>query len=117
MNPPTEQLVRDYLNRLSLAARGRLGSRERQALLERTRAHIEVAVGGLRDATAEQVRHALAAPGDPNALVENERVKTSAPREASTGSRFGGRKNGTVPQVWQTPGTAASARGRADAAA
>ncbi len=99
MNPPTEQLVRDYLNRLSVAARGRLGRSDRQALLDQTRARIEVAVGSLRDATAVQVRRALATLGDPVALVENERA------------RLAGRKNGAGTQVWPTRGASGSGSG------
>jgi len=108
MNPPSEQLVRDYLNRLSVAARGRLGFKDRQGLLERTRARIEVESGGLRDATEEQVRRVLAALGDPIALVEKERARIAATvasrdevrkdevRDAGIGGLFGGRKNGAV---------------------
>jgi len=103
MNPPTEQLVRDYLNRLSVAARGRLGRSDRQALLDQTRARIEVAVGSLRDATAVQVRRALATLGDPVALVENERA------------RLAGRKNGAGTQVWPTRGASGSASGSGSA--
>jgi hypothetical protein len=104
MNPLTEQLVRDYLNRLSVAARSRLGLRDRQALLDRTRARIEAEVGGLSHATPVQVRQALAAVGDPIALVENERTRIAARKEAAIGSRFGGLANGTVRQVWPPQG-------------
>ncbi len=72
MNPPTEQLIRDYLNRLSVAARGHLGFSERQSLLDRTRARIEAECGGVNGASAVQVRRALAGLGDPIALVELE---------------------------------------------
>ncbi|HUZ55071.1 MAG TPA: hypothetical protein VMU94_21410 [Streptosporangiaceae bacterium] len=104
MNPPTEQLVRDYLNRLSLAARSRLGLRDRQALLDQTRARIEAEVGGLSHATPVQVRQTLAALGDPIALVENERTKIAARKEAAIGSRFGSLANGAVRQVWPPHG-------------
>jgi hypothetical protein len=72
MNPPTEQLIRDYLNRLSVAARGRLGFSERQSLLDRTRARIEAECGGINGASAVRVRKALADLGDPIVLVELE---------------------------------------------
>lgn len=72
MHPPTEQLIRDYLNSLSVAARNRLGPAERQHLLYRTRARIEASVGGMSGATALKVRRALADLGDPFALVERE---------------------------------------------
>jgi hypothetical protein len=70
MNPPTEQLIRDFLNRLSLAGRGKLGFPERQSLLDRTRARIEAECGGDDQATAVQVRKVLASLGDPIAIVE-----------------------------------------------
>ncbi|HLY35475.1 MAG TPA: hypothetical protein VKU35_02050, partial [Candidatus Limnocylindria bacterium] len=118
MNPPSEQLVRDYLNRLSVAARGRLGYKDRQGLLERTRARIEVESGGLRDASAEQVRRALAALGEPIALVEKERGRiaataatavTAARRDAGIAGLFAGRKNGVIRQIWPADGDGAPA--------
>ena len=72
MHPPTEQLIRDYLNRLSVAARGRLGISQRQYLLDRTRARIEAECGGINGASAVEVRKALADLGDPIVLVERE---------------------------------------------
>jgi len=72
MNPPTEQLIRDYLNRLSVASRGQLGFSERQSLLDRTRARIEAECSGLNGVSAVLVRKALAGLGDPIALVELE---------------------------------------------
>ena len=77
MNPPTEQLIRDYLNRLSVAARGKLGFSERQSLLDRTRARIEAECGGTSGASATEVRRALAGLGDPIAIVELEHAKVS----------------------------------------
>src|SRR5260370_5130498 len=72
MNPPTEQLIRDYLNRLAVAARGQLGFAQRQSLLDRTRARIDAECAGACGASAVQVRKALAGLGDPIALVELE---------------------------------------------
>ncbi|HUC57264.1 MAG TPA: hypothetical protein VMA95_07675 [Streptosporangiaceae bacterium] len=74
MNPPTEQLIRDFLNRLSVAARDELGFTERQSLLDRTRARIEAECGGVDNATAPQVRKVLAGLGDPIAVVERAKV-------------------------------------------
>ena len=111
MNPPGEQLVRDYLNRLAVAARGRLGHRDRQGLLERTRAHIEVECGGLRDASAEQVRRALAAMGEPIALVEKERARiasSKASTDSGIGGLFSGRKSSVVRQLWPAQDAAAT---------
>jgi hypothetical protein len=78
MNPPTEQLVRDYLNRLSVAARGRLGSKERQILLDRTRMRIEAECGGAGAASAVRVRQVLAGLGDPISLVDAEHATVVA---------------------------------------
>ena len=78
MNPPTEQLIRDYLNRLSVAARGKLGFSERQSLLDRTRARIEAECDGSNGASAIQVRRALAGLGDPIAIVEREHARICA---------------------------------------
>jgi len=108
MNPPTEQLVRDYLNRLSVAALDRLGRADRQALLDRTRARIEAGVGGLSRATPVQVRQTLAALGDPIAVVEAERAKIAAGHEAPVGSRLGGLAHGAVRQVWPPHGAGAA---------
>src|SRR6185437_1382993 len=86
MNPPTEQLIRDYLNRLAVAARGKLGFSERQSLLDRTRARIEAECDGSNGASAIQVRRALAGLGDPIAIVEREHARIcagNAGREAS----------------------------------
>lgn len=87
MNPPTEQLIRDYLNRLSVAAKGRLGFRDRQALLDQTRARIEVDCGGVSNASAVQVRKALADLGDPIAIVEAEHARIAAGKEVAVGGR------------------------------
>jgi len=77
MNPPTEQLIRDYLNRLAVAARSELAPADRQALLSQTRARIEAGCDP-RSATAAQVRKVLADLGDPVALVEAERCRAGA---------------------------------------
>ncbi len=85
MNPPTEQLVRDYLNRLSLAARGKLEAIDRQSLLDRTRARIEAECGGTSAADATEVRKALAGLGDPIAIVELEHAKVSVDQVGEDG--------------------------------
>jgi len=87
MNPPTEQLVRDYLNRLSVAAKTRLEPADRQTLLDQTRARIEADCGGMRQASTSQIRRILFALGDPIALVEHHHAVTS-------------RANGSAKQIW-----------------
>src|SRR5262245_52229578 len=84
MNPPTEQLVRDYLNRLAVAAKTRLEPADRQTLLDQTRARIEAEGGGMRHATASQVTRILTTLGDPAALVDQHRRMA----------------NGSAKQIW-----------------
>ncbi|MGN6676939.1 MAG: hypothetical protein ACTHKL_04065 [Streptosporangiaceae bacterium] len=134
MNPPAEQLIRDYLNRLSLAAKAGLEPADRQALLDHTRARIDAECGGITNPTAAQVRRTLAGLGDPIALVGTERSRVAArkawdkdaasdpaklpessqpvdavqPRakEAAAGSRASGSQR----QVWPPPVTPAIAQ-------
>jgi hypothetical protein len=72
MSPPTEQLIRDYLNRLSVAARGRLSPEERRTLIERTRQLIEQKADFAGRPTTLEVGRVLARLGDPAALVDQE---------------------------------------------
>lgn len=75
MNPPTEQLIRDYLNQVSVAALGRLSSDERREFLSRTREELEREArdpGAADPATVEQLLSGL---GQPEALVELERAR------------------------------------------
>jgi hypothetical protein len=125
MNRPTEQLIRDYLNRLSLAAKTRLEPGDRQALLDHTRARIDAGCGGAAHPTADQVRRTLAGLGDPIALVENERSRIAARKawdedgtttRQDAGSRHRGdaaaasRSNRSGRQVWPPPATPVIAR-------
>ena len=50
MRPPAEQVIRDYLSRLSVAARNQLPPEDRSAFLARTRDYIE-RQSGVRDMT------------------------------------------------------------------
>ncbi len=88
MNPPAEQLVRDYLNQVSLASRGRLRPAERHALLVGTRASIDRALGmsGLADANA--VRGIISVLGDPADLVGRYRDRLDS--GPGNGHRDGG---------------------------
>ncbi len=80
MSPPTEQLIRDYLNRLSVAARGQLGSDDRRALVNRTRDFIERKTGLAGPPTAVEVARLLSGLGDPAGLVQQERERLAAVR-------------------------------------
>jgi len=80
MSPPTEQLIRDYLNRLSVAARGQLGPDDRRALVSRTRDFIERKTGFAGPPAAIEVARLLAGLGDPAGLVDQERQRLAAVR-------------------------------------
>jgi hypothetical protein len=80
MNPPAEQLIRDYLNRVSVAARGRLGSAERREFLARMRESIERRSGSPDNADLAEVRKLLSGLGEPAALVDMERARLAALR-------------------------------------
>src|SRR5215469_14809955 len=80
MGPPAEQLVRDYLSRLSAAARGQLGPDDRRALVSRTREFIERKTGRAGPPTGLEVARLLAGLGDPARLVSKERQRLAALR-------------------------------------
>jgi hypothetical protein len=80
MSPPTEQLIRDYLNRLSVAARGQLGQDDRRALVDRTRDFIERKAGFAGPPTAIEVGRLLSELGDPATLVQQERQRLAVVR-------------------------------------
>jgi hypothetical protein len=82
MSSPTDQLIRDYLNRLSGAARGQLGAGDRRALVDRTRELIELKTGGGRP-TALEVGRLLVGLGDPVGLVSQERERLATLRGES----------------------------------
>jgi hypothetical protein len=93
MSPPTEQLIRDYLNRLSVAARGQLDPDDRRALMNRTRDLIERKTGLAGPPTAMEVGALLARLGDPSGLVRQERQRLAAvrgelPQAAASRPRF-----------------------------
>ena len=78
MGPPTEQLIRDYLNRLSVAARGQLGPDERRVLVERTRQLIEHKADLAGRPTTLEVGRVLASLGGPAGLIEQEVQRLAA---------------------------------------
>jgi hypothetical protein len=80
MGPPAEQLIRDYLNRLSVAARGQLGADDRRALVDRTRGFVERKTGLAGPPTAMEVARLLSGLGDPARLVQQERQRLAALR-------------------------------------
>ena len=80
MNPPTEQLIRDYLNRVSVAARGRLGADDRRAFLARTRESIEQSTRARGHTDSTDVLRLLSGLGDPVVLVDRERDRLASQR-------------------------------------
>lgn len=72
---PAEQLVRNYLSRLSAAARGQLSPDDRRALVKRTREFIERKTNVGRPPTAVEVARLLSGLGDPAGLVSQERER------------------------------------------
>ena len=80
MRPPAEQLIRDYLNRLSVAARTRLQSDDRRAFLARTRDFIETRSGAVDIADPAAVMRILSELGEPEAAVERESARLAALR-------------------------------------
>lgn len=113
MSPPTEQLIRDYLNRLSVAARSRLGAEDRRALVDRTREFIERNVGDIGRADPRQAAALLSRLGDPAAIVEKEsgrllalRGETGQPASGPTRRSDRTRSSGRAARLRRAPGTA-----------
>ena len=75
MNPRTEQLIRDYLNRLALAARDRLGPAQRQELLARIGAALEREASEPGEAGPARVRRLVSGLGKPEAVVAQEQAR------------------------------------------
>jgi hypothetical protein len=80
MSSPAEQLIRDYLSRLSVAARGQLGRGDRRALVDRTRELIERRVETVGPPTALDVGKVLYRLGDPAELVSREQRRLATLR-------------------------------------
>jgi len=89
MEPTAEQLIRDYLNRLSVAARTRLRSDDRRAFLARTREVIERRSGSPATADPGEVQEVLSSLGEPVAAVENEYARLAAARSKRAAARSG----------------------------
>jgi hypothetical protein len=80
MSPPTEQLIRDYLNRLSVAARGRLSAEDRRALVTRTHDFIDRNASPSGPPTSMEIATFLHRLGDPVALVDQEVARLAEER-------------------------------------
>ncbi len=82
MDPSTEQLIRDYLNRVAVAARRSMGQDEVVAFLARLRESIERHCTAHGVASPADVASVLAALGGPQALVDLEHARLA---KAATG--------------------------------
>lgn len=80
MDPSTEQLIRDYLNRVAVAARSSMGPDELRAFLARMHDSIERQCAAYGGPSTAEVSSALAAMGEPTALVGRERARLAAAR-------------------------------------
>ena len=80
MSPPTEQLIRDYLNRLSVAARDRLSPEDRRALVTRAHDFIDRNASPSGPPTSTAAAALLSRLGDPAALVDQEVTRLAALR-------------------------------------
>src|SRR5580700_2748661 len=78
--PSGQQMIREYLGRVSVAATKVLPKGDRLLFVGRTRAAIEAQVGPLASADADHVRNALLALGEPEALAKRERERLYSAR-------------------------------------
>src|SRR5690349_1237586 len=75
-----QQMIRDYLVRVSAAAQKVLPKGDRLLFVGRTRARIEAQVGPIASAKADDVAAALTALGDPEELAKRERERLYSAR-------------------------------------
>ena len=80
MDPSTEQLIRDYLNRLAVAARSSMSPDELRAFLGRMHDSIDRQYVAYGSPSTAEVSSALAAMGEPAALVGREHARLAAAR-------------------------------------
>ncbi len=78
--PSAQQMIREYLGRVSVAATKVLPKGDRLLFVGRTRAAIEAKVGPLASADADAVQNALTTMGDPEELAKRERERLYSAR-------------------------------------
>ena len=78
--PSAQQMIREYLGRVSVAATKVLPKGDRLLFVGRTRAAIEAKVGPLASADADAVANALTSLGDPDELANRERERLYSAR-------------------------------------
>jgi hypothetical protein len=108
--PSAQQMIREYLGRVSVAATKVLPKGDRLLFVGRTRAAIEAKVGPLASADADAVLDALTTMGDPQELAERERERLYSARRRGAAA--------APPALWKPSkdsrrGAAGSRRGAA----
>jgi hypothetical protein len=78
--PSAQQMIREYLGRVSVAATKVLPKGDRLLFVGRTRAAIEAKVGPLASADADAVQNALTTMGAPEELAQRERERLYSAR-------------------------------------
>ena len=78
--PSAQQMIREYLGRVSVAATKVLPKGDRLLFVGRTRAAIEAKVGPLASADTDAVLDALNSMGDPEELAQRERERLYSAR-------------------------------------
>ena len=93
--PSAQQMIRDYLGRVSVAATKVLPKGDRLLFVGRTRAAIEAQVGPLASADADDVLSALTTLGDPEVLAKRERERLYSVRRRGAAA--------APPALWKPP--------------
>ena len=93
--PSAQQMIRDYLGQVSVAATKVLPKGDRLLFVGRTRAAIEAQVGPLASADADDVLSALTALGDPEVLAKRERERLYSARRRGAAA--------APPALWKPP--------------
>jgi hypothetical protein len=109
--PSAQQMIREYLGRVSVAATKMLPKGDRLLFVGRTRAAIEAKVGPLASADADDVLDALTTMGEPEELATRERERLYSARRRGAAA--------APPALWKPSkesrrGTTGSRRGDAD---
>ena len=111
--PSAQQMIRDYLGRVSVAATKVLPKGDRLLFVGRTRAAIEAQVGPLASADADDVLSALNTMGDPEDLAKRERERLySARRRGAAAAPPALWKPAKAPRRGTAPPPPADGRGR-----
>ena len=93
--PSAQQMIREYLGQVSVAATKVLPKGDRLLFVGRTRAAIEAQVGPLASADADDVLSALTTLGDPEDLANRERERLYSARRRGAAA--------APPALWKPP--------------